>query len=60
MTPAQRADLDPLSQEYAWRVGGSKTQVVGWSLYTTLLWLLKACMAVFYSRLTWVVSFSLS
>ncbi|KAL2796013.1 hypothetical protein BJX66DRAFT_350286 [Aspergillus keveii] len=52
MTPAQRAELDPLSQEYAWRVGGSKTQVVGWSLYTTLLWLLKACMAVFYSRLT--------
>ncbi|KAJ0415890.1 hypothetical protein BJY00DRAFT_326622 [Aspergillus carlsbadensis] len=52
MTDAQRAELDPLSQEYAWRVGGSKTQVVGWSLYTTLLWLLKACMAVFYSRLT--------
>ncbi|KAL3449236.1 hypothetical protein BJX65DRAFT_306293 [Aspergillus insuetus] len=52
MTPTQRAELDPLSQEYAWRVGGSKTQVVGWSLYTTLLWLLKACMAVFYSRLT--------
>ncbi|KAL2826912.1 hypothetical protein BJY01DRAFT_262214 [Aspergillus pseudoustus] len=52
MTDAQRAALDPLSQEHAWRVGGSKTQVLGWSLYTTLLWLLKACMAVFYSRLT--------
>ncbi|KAL2819976.1 hypothetical protein BJX63DRAFT_418544 [Aspergillus granulosus] len=52
MTDAQRAALDPHSQEHAWRVGGSKTQVLGWSLYTTLLWLLKACMAVFYSRLT--------
>ncbi|KKK27114.1 hypothetical protein ARAM_006496 [Aspergillus rambellii] len=52
MTDAQREALDPSSQEYAWRVGGSKTQVLGWSLYTTLLWLLKACMAVFYSRIT--------
>ncbi|KAJ9314340.1 hypothetical protein DTO271D3_5317 [Paecilomyces variotii] len=34
------------------RVGGSKIQVTGWSLYTTLLWTLKSCMAVFYSRLT--------
>ncbi|KAL4924723.1 uncharacterized protein BDV17DRAFT_300811 [Aspergillus undulatus] len=52
MTDAQRKELDPSSHEYALRVGGSKTQVLGWSLYTTLLWLLKACMAVFYSRLT--------
>ncbi|KAL4866671.1 hypothetical protein BDV12DRAFT_187214 [Aspergillus spectabilis] len=52
MTDAQRAALDPSSEEYSLRVGGSKTQVLGWSLYTTLLWLLKACMAVFYSRLT--------
>ncbi|KAL4875428.1 hypothetical protein BJY04DRAFT_232695 [Aspergillus karnatakaensis] len=52
MTDAQRAGLDPSSEEYSLRVGGSKTQVLGWSLYTTLLWLLKACMAVFYSRLT--------
>ncbi|OJJ56037.1 hypothetical protein ASPSYDRAFT_400176 [Aspergillus sydowii CBS 593.65] len=52
MTDEQRAALDPSSQEYALRVGGSKTQVLGWSLYTTLLWLLKTCMAVFYSRLT--------
>ncbi|KAL4805793.1 hypothetical protein BDV18DRAFT_139857 [Aspergillus unguis] len=52
MTTEQRKTLDPASQEYALRVGGSKTQVLGWSLYTTLLWLLKACMAVFYSRLT--------
>ncbi|KAL4794892.1 hypothetical protein BDV19DRAFT_389790 [Aspergillus venezuelensis] len=52
MTDEQRKTLDPDSHEYALRVGGSKTQVLGWSLYTTLLWLLKACMAVFYSRLT--------
>ncbi|KAL3472245.1 hypothetical protein BJX99DRAFT_249789 [Aspergillus californicus] len=52
MTDAQRSALDPASREYALRVGGSKTQVLGWSLYTTLLWLLKGCMAVFYSRIT--------
>ncbi|KAL4904740.1 hypothetical protein BDW74DRAFT_178822 [Aspergillus multicolor] len=54
MTDAQRLELSkhPDSQEYHLRVGGSKTQVLGWSLYTTLLWLLKACMAVFYGRLT--------
>ncbi|KAI9367148.1 hypothetical protein BJX61DRAFT_529850 [Aspergillus egyptiacus] len=52
MTDEQRAALDPSSEEYRLRVGGSKTQIVGWSLYTTLLWMLKACMAVFYSRLT--------
>jgi len=52
MTPEQRAALDPTSREYQLRVGGSKTQVVGWSLYTLLLWLLKTCMAVSYSRLT--------
>ncbi|KAI3070915.1 hypothetical protein CBS147353_6625 [Aspergillus niger] len=52
MTDAERAALSPSSEEYHLRVGGSKTQVLGWSLYTTLLWLLKSCMAVFYSRLT--------
>lgn len=54
MTDAQRAALSPDSEEFRLRVGGSKTQVLGWSLYTTLLWLLKACMAIFYSRLTYV------
>lgn len=53
MTDAERAALSPSSEEYHLRVGGSKTQVLGWSLYTTLLWLLKSCMAVFYSRLTY-------
>ncbi|KAJ5657804.1 uncharacterized protein N7484_001453 [Penicillium longicatenatum] len=52
MTDEQRASLSPDSDEYRWRVGGSKVQVIGWSLYVTTLWLLKACMAIFYSRLT--------
>ncbi|KAH8431657.1 uncharacterized protein LDX57_009313 [Aspergillus melleus] len=52
MTDQQRMTLDPASEEYRLRVGGSKTQVIGWSLYTTLLWLLKACMAMFFSRVT--------
>ncbi|OQE41946.1 hypothetical protein PENCOP_c004G06770 [Penicillium coprophilum] len=52
MTDEQRKELSPHSEEYRLRVGGSKIQVAGWSLYTLLLWLLKTCMAVFYSRLT--------
>ncbi|KAJ5492500.1 hypothetical protein N7453_010597 [Penicillium expansum] len=54
MTDEQRQILSPDSEEYRLRVGGSKVQVAGWSLYTLLLWLLKTCMAIFYSRLTWV------
>ncbi|CAG8364667.1 unnamed protein product [Penicillium salamii] len=52
MTDEQRVNLSPDSEEYRLRVGGSKVQVAGWSLYTLLLWLLKTCMAFFYSRLT--------
>ncbi|KAF8461226.1 hypothetical protein BDZ91DRAFT_798208 [Kalaharituber pfeilii] len=52
MSDEQRATLEPGSQEWNLRVGGSKLQMVGWSLYTLLLWLLKACMAIFYSRIT--------
>lgn len=52
MTEEQRAADDPNSHEHYLRVGGSKTQLVGWSLYTFLLWLLKLCMTIFYSRLT--------
>ncbi|KAJ5325928.1 hypothetical protein MYU51_000995 [Penicillium brevicompactum] len=52
MTDEQRKTLSPDSEEYRLRVGGSKVQVAGWSLYTALLWLLKTCMAFFYSRLT--------
>ncbi|GAB1200689.1 hypothetical protein APSETT444_010064 [Aspergillus pseudonomiae] len=32
MTDEQRASLSPTSEEYRLRVGGSKTQVLGWSL----------------------------
>lgn len=52
MTDEQRRTLPIDSEEYRLRVGGSKVQVAGWSLYTALLWLLKTCMAFFYSRLT--------
>ncbi|CAI7668271.1 unnamed protein product [Penicillium manginii] len=52
MTDEQRRTLSHSSEEYRLRVGGSKVQVAGWSLYTLLLWLLKTCMAIFYSRLT--------
>ncbi|KAI0175524.1 hypothetical protein GGR52DRAFT_316249 [Hypoxylon sp. FL1284] len=52
MTDEQRAALDPNSQEFYLRVNGSKTHVVGLLLYTTLLWLLKACWLVYYARLT--------
>ena len=51
MTDEQRVSLSPHSEEYRLRVGGSKIQVTGWSLYTLLLWLLKTCMAISYSRL---------
>lgn len=52
MTPDQRRALSPDSEEYHLRVGGSKLQLIGWSLYTLLLWLLKLCMNIFYTRLT--------
>ncbi|KAJ5638171.1 hypothetical protein N7490_008050 [Penicillium lividum] len=52
MTDEERTTLSPTSHEYHLRVGGSKVQVAGWSLYTLLLWLLKTCMAIFYARLT--------
>ncbi|KAJ5742812.1 uncharacterized protein N7511_011213 [Penicillium nucicola] len=52
MTREQRETLSTSSEEYRIRVGGSKVQVAGWSLYTLLLWLLKTCMAIFYARLT--------
>ncbi|KAF1911841.1 hypothetical protein BDU57DRAFT_565256, partial [Ampelomyces quisqualis] len=52
LTDKQRAALVPGSEEFHLRVGGSKTQLVGWSLYTLLLWTLKLSMCHFYSRLT--------
>lgn len=53
MTDEQRAALDPQSDEWYLRVNGSKTHVAGLILYTTLLWLLKACWLVYYARLTY-------
>ncbi|RYC79811.1 hypothetical protein BFJ63_vAg17308 [Fusarium oxysporum f. sp. narcissi] len=52
MTDEQRAALSPNSKEYSDRVWGSKIQVIGWSFYVFILWSLKVCLAVFYSRLT--------
>ncbi|KAA6410620.1 MAG: short-chain dehydrogenase reductase sdr [Lasallia pustulata] len=52
MTDEQRMTLEPSSHEYSLRVGGSKLQLIGWSLYTLLLWLLKLCMLGLYTRLT--------
>ncbi|RHZ45090.1 uncharacterized protein CDV56_101715 [Aspergillus thermomutatus] len=52
MTPEQRAALSPDSREWSNRVAGSKIQVIGWSLYVAILWLVKFSLTVFYSRLT--------
>ncbi|KAJ1323577.1 hypothetical protein MN608_10821 [Microdochium nivale] len=52
MTDEQRAALDPTSREAYNREMGSKIQVIGWSFYAMELWVLKVCIAVFYSRLT--------
>ncbi|KAH6649351.1 hypothetical protein F5144DRAFT_616551 [Chaetomium tenue] len=52
MTNEERAALSPDSEEYAHRVIGSKIQVFGWTLYAASLWCIKACVAIFYSRLT--------
>lgn len=54
MTDEERASLPSDSQEYIDRVLGSKIQVIGWTLYAASLWCIKACVAVFYSRLTCV------
>ncbi|KAF9637966.1 putative short-chain dehydrogenase reductase sdr protein [Lasiodiplodia theobromae] len=60
MTPEQRGSLDPNSHEYYLRVGGSKTQLVSWSLYVLFLWMLKMSICLFYARLTCVTSLSLA
>jgi hypothetical protein len=54
MTDEQRRTLTPDDPEWIMRIDGSKTQLVGWNLYVLLLWSLKTCMAIFYSRLMWV------
>ena len=57
MTDEERAALDPDSREFYDRVWGCKIQLIGWVFYATILWLVKACLAVFYSRLTFVCPF---
>ncbi|KAK7421842.1 hypothetical protein QQZ08_009787 [Neonectria magnoliae] len=53
MTDAERAALDPSSPEYGMRqVSQLNIQLAGWSTYSFLLWILKACMCTFYYRLT--------
>ncbi|KAI4096053.1 MAG: hypothetical protein LQ339_007069 [Xanthoria mediterranea] len=56
MTPEERATLSPDSMKYKLIVGGSKNQICGWMVYTSLLWTLKTCMLIFFSRLTVGVS----
>ncbi|KAK3904349.1 hypothetical protein C8A05DRAFT_31886 [Staphylotrichum tortipilum] len=52
MTDAQRVALSPTNPEYDMRVIGSKIQVAGWSVYSTLMMVLKFAMLFFYLRLT--------
>ncbi|KAM5344433.1 hypothetical protein ACJ41O_012969 [Fusarium nematophilum] len=52
MTDEERAALSPDSDEYNWRVGGSKIQVAGWVMYASVLWVIKGALCAFYFRLT--------
>lgn len=52
MSDEERRTLRPTDSEWNQRVRGSKVQLIGWSLYTCLLWSMKLAMATFYSRLT--------
>ncbi|KAK7229960.1 hypothetical protein V2G26_002130 [Clonostachys chloroleuca] len=52
MTDNYRLGIEPGSQEWIWRVNGTKTILVGWIMYTTQIWMIKASMCTFYLRLT--------
>ncbi|SCV54944.1 related to integral membrane protein PTH11 [Fusarium fujikuroi] len=52
MTDEERKALSPDSEEYGWRVGGSKIQIAGWIMYATVLWVIKSALCAFYFRLT--------
>ncbi|KAH6962960.1 hypothetical protein DER45DRAFT_609295 [Fusarium avenaceum] len=52
MTDDERDALSPHSDEYRWRVGGSKIQVASWTMYVTVLWVIKSALCAFYFRLT--------
>ncbi|KAM7215383.1 hypothetical protein V8F06_009244 [Rhypophila decipiens] len=51
LTQEQRRSLDPKSQEYRYRVNGSKGHVAGWQAYVFVLWAIKTAWFVFYQRL---------
>jgi hypothetical protein len=53
-TPAQRAAIEPGSQLWRYAKNGSKGHVLGWFMYTGLMWMLKACWTIYYSRMTYV------
>ena len=55
MTDEYRANLGPASVEYQLRVVGSKLHLAGWCLFVSTLWCLKLCIAVYYTRLTYVL-----
>lgn len=58
LSDAQRAALTP--DEIATLEFGTKCNLAGWLMYTTLIWSLKACMLFFYARLTYARVFSAS
>ncbi|KAI8932357.1 hypothetical protein NX059_010549 [Plenodomus lindquistii] len=51
-TPSQRAKLSPESDAWKYAEHGSKTHIFGWFMYTALMWTLKSCWTVYYSRIT--------
>ncbi|KAK0650744.1 hypothetical protein DIS24_g6525, partial [Lasiodiplodia hormozganensis] len=57
MSDEERSMLNPSSHEATLRIEGSKTQVIGWCLYTFVLWLLKICMNACYSRVTYQLDY---
>jgi hypothetical protein len=59
MTDEERENVDLSSKEAYNRVAGSKIQIIGWSFYVAILWLVKFSLSVFYSRLTCVPHISL-
>ncbi|CCT75720.1 related to integral membrane protein PTH11 [Fusarium fujikuroi IMI 58289] len=52
MTDEERKALSPHSEEFTWRVGGSKIQIAGWIMYGSCLWVIKSALCAFYFRLT--------
>ncbi|KXJ96547.1 hypothetical protein Micbo1qcDRAFT_229415 [Microdochium bolleyi] len=52
MTPGERALLRPESDEYQWRVNGSKAYLAIWVSFSLVLWLQKIAMLAFFVRLT--------